>query len=66
MHPPPMEMMNPETEFNMKEDYDLLENGYVLVSIGHWQTQELRLKRLGFKIPFWQTTMDRIFDAWTS
>jgi len=34
MHPPPMEM-NPETEFNVKEDYDLLENGYVLVSIGH-------------------------------
>lgn len=29
MHPPPMEM-NPETEFNVKEDYDLLENGYVL------------------------------------
>jgi hypothetical protein len=34
MHPPPMEM-NPENEFNVKEDSDLLESGYVLVSIGH-------------------------------
>lgn len=50
--------MDPETEFNVKEDSKLLENGYVLVSIGHWETQEFRLKRLGFKIPLWQTTME--------
>jgi hypothetical protein len=39
---------NPEHEFNALEVSELLEYGHILVSIGHKETQEFGLKRLGF------------------